>query len=125
NINKIKALGNKVVLNSVDSSVKDVTGAALTNTTITDKTITPYFYNAAPKTVVTKDSNDVATNYWTASKTITDGKVTDASVTVQFDTPIANVRATDFKFNIGGTTIEADNAVINNNNNTVTFTFDQ
>ncbi|WP_294184709.1 cell wall-binding repeat-containing protein [uncultured Clostridium sp.] len=122
NINRVKSLGNRAILKVKDTTkVKDVTGAKLSSTTESGKDITPYFYDAAPKTVVTPSEKASPSN-WNFTKTLdSNGDVTGAKVNIQFDTPVANVRPSDFKFNIGGTNIEADDVDVNGS--TVTFIF--
>jgi putative cell wall-binding protein len=131
-INSVKKLGNNAVLDVVQTvkdvdgnittqgtSVKDITGATLGTTTSTGADVKPYFYNAAPKTIYDSD--------WTATKTFdASGNITAATVKLKFDTPVDNVKASDFKFAIGGTTIDADDVTTKSGtNNTVTFTFNK
>lgn len=121
-INRIKAQGLSAKLEIVGSGTTDVTGNPLTPTTA-DSNITPYFYNAAPRTIVVK-SGGYASN-WTASEG------TNATVNIQFDTPISvnSVKAGDFTFSISGTNVDADRAEVvldssGNPTGTVKFTFD-
>ncbi len=118
-INTIKSKGVDVPLTIKDSAdTKDVTGQS-----IQKATVTPYFYDAAPRTIVIKDG-DYATN-WTSTTGTT------AQATIQFDTPIDtnSVKPSDFTFNIGGTTVDAKTADVvkdssGNPTSTVKFTFD-
>lgn len=123
-INSIKDLGNGAILKiAPDTSVEDVTGASLVGQTVSGTNITPYFYDAAPKTVFTNNTTGETDKAWTAKKTVdADGNVTSAEVAVKFDMPVANARSGDFKFSVGGTTIEADD--VETDGNTVTFKFD-
>lgn len=128
NVNKIKAVGENAQLtivgnnNDGDIAVQDVTGATIPTTlsTVTDHqaALTPYYYNAAPKTIVSK-TDGYATN-WTAV-----ASATAPEVDAQFDTPIepSSVKPSDFTFAIGGTTLTPTATSIKNGN-TVVFTFD-
>ncbi|MEY8000437.1 cell wall-binding repeat-containing protein [Clostridium sp. Mt-5] len=112
-INKIKAQGENATLTIVGSNTKDVTGAVVSTTGVT-----PYFYDAAPKTIVEK-TNGAVTN-WIADATA-------KTVSVQFDTPIepSSVKPSDFTFNVGGTTLSAKTAAVSSTDSkTVVFTFD-
>lgn len=118
NINKIKAKGVEAVLAIKENSeTKDVTGQSVT----TGGTVKPYFYEAAPRTIVDDIKNS---KNWTAQAG------TNAVVKVVFDTPIDvnSVKAGDFTFSIDGTNADADRADVvadaNGVNNTVRFTFD-
>lgn len=121
NINKIKAKGITAELTIInDSNTKDVTGQSVT----TNGTVVPYFYDAAPRTIVLRDNVNSPASNWTAVAGDT------AEVTAVFDTPISSnsVKASDFSFSINGTTVDANNAEVindaNGNPTTVKFTFD-
>ncbi|AGY76766.1 cell wall-binding repeat-containing protein [Clostridium autoethanogenum] len=122
-VNTIKKLGaNAALAITDDSTIKDVTGAAVT----TGGTVTPYFYDAAPKTIVTKNANGNVTD-WSAKLDSTAGSE-NVKVNVQFDTPIeaSSVQPGDFTFSIGGTTIDADDVDTSQAaNGIVTFVFDK
>lgn len=136
-INTIKAQGNAAPLTigtgkKVDSSyttaTKDITGASIATTDAytADTLVTPYFYDAAPKTIVASNASN-----WNATKTVdSTGNITEANVEVKFDTPIDvnSVKPSDFTFNVGNTTVDAYTAEVvkdsnNQPTNTVKFTF--
>ncbi|MCI1946129.1 cell wall-binding repeat-containing protein [Clostridium luticellarii] len=124
NINNIKKLGNDAVLTiKENSATKDVSGQSVTTADASgDK---PYFYEAAPRLVtVGRDSKEAPATNWSAGLQ-SDGS---AIVSVKFDTPIDgnSVNASDFKFNVGGTTINADSAKVDENDaRTVNFKFNK
>jgi hypothetical protein len=137
-INTIKAKGENVPLTigTIDSdgnyttATKDVTGAsiAVDDTYSTTASVTPYFYDAAPRTIITKDSSNKVEN-WTA-KVDSLTAPTTATVEVVFDTPIDvnSVSTSDFTFTVGGTTVDAYSAEVvkdsdGNPTNVVDFTF--
>ncbi|MCH4199696.1 MAG: cell wall-binding repeat-containing protein [Clostridium tyrobutyricum] len=123
-IAQVKRAGINAKLNiGASSNTKDVTGRSLVAVADADN-IVPYYYQAAPKTLVTKsvvDGVTYATN-WNADA---DAK----KVTVQFDTPIeqSSVKPGDFTFVVDGTTLNAKTAtvgtIVGTNDNTVTFDF--
>lgn len=117
-INRVKAQGLNAKLEIVGTTTRDVTGNSLS---LGDAEVTPYFYNAAPRTIVVKSG----TANWTAAAG------TNATVTIQFDTPIDvnSVKAGDFTFSMSGTNVDANHAdvVLDSSGNptgTVVFTFD-
>ena len=88
----------------------------------------PYFYDAAPKTIVTKDDKGNASN-WNAYVD-SDTNPTTANVDVVFDTPIDvnSVKSSDFKFTVNNTTVNAYKAEVmtdkdGNPTSTVKFIF--
>lgn len=119
-INRIKAQGLNAKLEIVGTTTRDVTGNPLSLGT---GEVTPYFYDAAPRTIVVKSGGN-ATN-WTAAAG------TNATVTIQFDTPIDvnSVKGGDFTFSMSGTNVDANKADVvldsaGNPTGTVVFTFD-
>lgn len=120
NINKIKAegLNAKLTLGSptgtVSTSVKDVMGAYVGIDSAVD--MTPYYYDAAPRTIVIKDSNK--TTNWKANVS-----GTTATVTTVFDTPLDDnsVKTSDFNFAVNGASLTPDSAKVAGN--TIVFTF--
>jgi putative cell wall-binding protein len=128
-INTIKAQGENAALTIKDNpTTTDVTGAKVSIDGTSTGTITPYFYDAAPKTIITKDSNNKVTNWTATVDSITNP--TTATVKVVFDTPIDinSVSTSDFTFTVGGTTIDAYTVEVvkdadGNPTNVVNFTF--
>ena len=143
-INKIKAQGPNAPLTVVgttsgsgtdtvhNTNTKDITGAsiAINNNDNYDgkESARPYFYDAAPKTIVTKDDKGNASN-WNAYVD-SDTNPTTANVDVVFDTPIDvnSVKSSDFKFTVNNTTVNAYKAEVmtdkdGNPTSTVKFIF--
>ncbi|CAB1262548.1 Cell wall-binding repeat-containing protein [Clostridiaceae bacterium BL-3] len=125
-INTIKAAGTtaplEIIPNAIGTdgkqyTVDDITGAAV------DTSVEPqvYSYEAAPKLIINRDSNDVASN-WNSNVDATNPAAFD--INVKFDTPIENssVKPSDFTFNVGGTTVDATEASAAGT--TVTFKFE-
>lgn len=118
-INTIKAAGLNAKLTmgsaagTVSNVVKDVMGVYVG----IGSDAAPYYYDAAPRTIVLKDSNGCSTN-WTANV-----NGTTATVTAVFDTPIDanNVKPSDFNFAVNGASLEPDTARAAGN--TIVFTF--
>lgn len=105
-INIVKAAGESAqLIIKADPVTKDVTGVQVS----TGGIMTPYYYDAAPRTIVSK-TNGYATN-WTA--------VANASapeIDVQFDTPLepSSINLTsDFAFSVNGASLSPSIATVN------------
>lgn len=123
-IELIKAQGQKAKLTINATDTRDETGALVstyddgTSAVLSGEQATIYYNQAAPRTTCW---DDIAADFWTATKTTNGGKVY-----VTFDTPIdpnSGIRTDDFIFNSSnGTNIEADSVTISGN--TVIFSID-
>lgn len=108
-IDVVKSAGLAAKLEvKANSETKDVTGLSLASV----NNVTPYYYQAAPKTYDTDN--------WSAN-------ADDKTVTVKFDTPIeqSSVKQGDFTFVVNGSTLNAKTAKVDSTaTNTIKFTFD-